>query len=227
MKAAVYLRVSTDRQDEANQEPDCLRLCHARGWDPVIFRETESGAKKRPIWEQVKRAAHRGEVGAVVIWALDRAGRDRLSVAADLAELAHKRAAVVSVRESWLDQPVGPMRDLLIQILAWFGESERARLIERTRAGLARARAEGKHLGRKWTDPALVERMREIWSSGRGPGFAARTLGVPRSTVRTWFGRFAADGVTSGNGALPGVTLRMATKGVGNQRPETAENQGE
>jgi len=195
MKAAVYLRVSTDRQEEANQEPDCLRVCSARGWEPVIFREVESGAKRRPKWDEVKHAVHRGEVGAVVVWALDRAGRDRVRLSGDLAELSRKRAVVVSVREPWVDQPVGPLRDLLIEIMAWVAASERARIQERTRAGLARAVAMGKKLGRKPTPEAKVTILRALWKDGEGQREAARRAGVPASTARTWFARFDAEGV--------------------------------
>jgi putative DNA-invertase from lambdoid prophage Rac len=190
MKAAAYLRVSTDRQDEKNQEPDVLRVCQARGWEPAIFREQESGAKVRPEWERVKLAVHRGDIGAVVVWALDRAGRDRVRLAHDIAELGRKGATVVSVREPWLDQPAGPMRDLLLQIMAWFAETERARLIERTLAGQERARAQGKHIGRNWTDAGTVQLIRLEYLAGTSAFLAAKKLGLPESTVRTYYKRW-------------------------------------
>ena len=190
MKAAVYLRVSTDRQDEANQEPECLRLCSARGWEPHIFREQESGAKSRPVWQSVLDAVHKGECGAVVVWSLDRAGRDRIRLCHDLAEIARKGSSVASVRESWIDQPTGLMRDLLIAILTWVAEYERARLVERTRAGLVRAKAEGKTLGRRPVDPVLVEGMRRAWLAGRHSPEVSRILHLPGATVRTYFARF-------------------------------------
>jgi putative DNA-invertase from lambdoid prophage Rac len=198
MKAAIYLRVSTDGQDETNQEPDCARLCAARGWEPVFYREHESGAKRRPVWESVKLAAHRGEVGGVVIWALDRAGRDRVRLAHDVAEFARKNVSVISVKESWLDQPVGPLRDLLIQIMGWFAESERARLVERTKAGLARARAQGKKLGRRFLDEAVVKKLRSAWRVQQRAGYAAAVYGLPASTVRTYFARFEKEAATKG-----------------------------
>ena len=192
MKAAAYLRVSLadGRQTDANQEPDVFRLCAARGWEPIVYRDQESGAKTRPGWEAVKRAVHRGEVGAVVVWALDRAGRNRVQLAHDVAELGRKGAIVVSVREPWLDQPAGPMRDLLLQIMAWFAETERARLIERTLAGQARARAAGKHIGRGWLPAEAVAKIREKHSAQVSAASAARDLGMPESTVRTYYKRW-------------------------------------
>jgi DNA invertase Pin-like site-specific DNA recombinase len=196
MKAAVYLRVSTKEQDTENQGPDCLRICQQRGWESVFFRDEMSGAKTRPGWEAVKLAVHRGEVGAVVIWALDRAGRNRAQLCHDIAELGRKGAVVVSVRESWLDQPMGPMRDLLLQIMAWVAEGERGRLIERTAAGIeGRKRLVAE--GRTWVSNAGVERSnlgrppvkvdveraRALLSIGKSRRATAAALGVSRGAM--------------------------------------------
>lgn len=145
--AAVYLRVSTERQDEANQEPECLRLVEARGWKPLVVREVESGAKRRPEWEGVLELARRGEARAVVIWSLDRIGRRMFELVGDVRELDRIGCSIVSVREAWLDT-TAPTRDLLLSIMGWVAQHERERLVERTKAGLARARAAGKVLGR-------------------------------------------------------------------------------
>jgi DNA invertase Pin-like site-specific DNA recombinase len=192
MKAAVYLRVSTGKQDEANQEPDCLRVCGSRQWEPVLYREQESAVKHRPQWEAVKLAVHRGEVGAVVVWALDRAGRNRVQLAHDIAELTRKGAVVVSVREPWIDQPVGPLRDLLIQLMGWFAESERARLIERTRAGQETARARGVRIGRPSLPAHECAAIEKEYRCGASAFLAAKTLGFPESTVRTYYKRIRA-----------------------------------
>jgi DNA invertase Pin-like site-specific DNA recombinase len=205
MKAAIYLRVSTDRcrhcrrdshdpddkcsnfepdQTEANQEPDCLRLCAARGWDPVIVRERESGAKERPGWRTVVEMARRGQVGAVVFWALDRIGRKRVQVAHDISELARFRVAIVSVQDAWLDQPDGPLRDLLVQLMAWVAEGERRRLIERTRAGLARAKREGKRFGRPPVPDDVRARVLAAAELHASPMMVAHATGVPLRTCQ-------------------------------------------
>jgi putative DNA-invertase from lambdoid prophage Rac len=192
MKAAVYLRVSTGRQDEANQEPECLRLCEARGWEPVIVREQESGAKRRPAWDRVKGLVHRGEVGRVVVWALDRAGRDRVQLAQDWREILAKGGKLVSVREPWTEQD-GPMQALLVEVVAYFAEAERARIIERIRAGQERARGEGKHLGRRWLDQDVVNTIRREYVAGISSFIAAKALRLPESTVRTYYKRFMRE----------------------------------
>ncbi len=189
MKAAVYLRVSTTRQDEANQEPECLRICTARGWEPVLFREQESAVKRRPVWEQVKAAVHRGEVSRVVVWALDRAGRDRVQLAQDWRDMLSKGARLVSVREPWTEQE-GPLHALLVEVVAYFAEAERVRLIERTKAGQAAARARGVRIGRPPANPDDVRRMEKAWREGKSAFIAARDLDLPEGTVRNYFRRW-------------------------------------
>jgi DNA invertase Pin-like site-specific DNA recombinase len=189
-RAAVYLRVSSKdgRQDEANQEPDCARLCAARGWDPVFFRERESGAKLRPEWRRVIEAARLGHVGAVVFWSLDRTGRNRIEVCRDIEMIGHYGVVVASVKEPWLEQPIGPIRDILLQVMAWVAEGERVRLIERTRAGLARARQLGKTLGRpKKPHLAMAQAIGEV-NDGRPLATVARHYKIPRASLRRAMG---------------------------------------
>ena len=201
MNAAIYLRVSSSngRQDEANQEPDCVRLCAARGWEPMVFRERESAAKKRSVWDGLLESARIGETKTIVVWSLDRIGRSRLQVAHDLAQLGRWGVQVVSVRDAWLDVPSGPIRDLLIQVMAWFAEGERANLIKRTIAGLERARAKGVRLGRPPADPfKLYACMRRI-EKGASVATAARLGGIPERTLRKYLAKIPP----TGDGGLP------------------------
>jgi DNA invertase Pin-like site-specific DNA recombinase len=192
MKAGNYLRVSTEKQDESNQEPDCRRLCEARGWEPVWYREVMSGAKKRPVWDRLKEDVRTGAIRVVVFWALDRTGRTRVQIAHDLGELFRFGAEVASVKDAWLDMPAGPTRDLLVQIMAWVAEGERSRLIERTKAGLVRAVAAGRKLGRRAIPDADIEAIRILWEKGWGAYRIARELELKESTVRTYCRRFEA-----------------------------------
>ncbi len=212
MRAAVYLRVSTKRQDEANQEPDCARMCAARGWTPVFFREQESGVKRRPEWLKVLEAARRGEVGVVVFWALDRTGRTRVQIAHDLGELFRWNVIVASVQDSWLDMPPGPFRDLLVQFMAWVAEGERVRLIDRTIAGQARARALGRHIGRRSiVSEAAKARARAI-----------------REVEPAWtYGQVARALEAEGHGKVRPQTLRSALERKRKWAPAGAEGNGD
>lgn len=201
--AAVYLRVSSKdgRQDEVNQEPACLALCLARGWVPRVVTERESGAKRRPVWELLKEDCRKGMTRAVVFWALDRIGRNRVQVAHDVAELARWGVQVVSVQDPWLDQPAGPLRDLLLQIMAWVAEGERARLIDRTRAGLARARTLGKTLGRPVRlSGSDLDRFVALAKAGMRPGGIGKVMGLKRSTARDYYERWAKNGLRNAPG---------------------------
>ena len=191
MRAAAYLRVSKSdgSQTEVNQRPEVLRVCQGRGWEPLWFCERESAVKYRPEWDALKLAVHRGEVGAVVIWALDRAGRNRVQLAHDIAEFTRKGATVVSVREPWLDQPVGPLRDLLIQVMGWVAEGERERLVERTKAGQLRAWSAGKQKGRPPLPADVRAKIEAEHRRGLSAFLAGKKLGIAESTVRRHYAR--------------------------------------
>jgi len=90
---------------------------------------------------------------------------------------------VISVREPWLDTS-GPVRPLLVAIFGWVAEQERARLIERTRAGIERARRQGKRLGRPPKSPILLHAAAELVAGGVPIAEAARRKDVARSTLR-------------------------------------------
>ena len=139
-KAAVFLRVSTDRQTLENQRAEVEQLARARGYEPVVYEETESAAaKRRPVFERMLADARAGKLKAVAVWAIDRLHRSMQGAINDVLELDRLGVRVLSVRESWLDTS-GPVRPLLVAIFGWVAEQERARLIERTKAGLERAR---------------------------------------------------------------------------------------
>lgn len=150
-KVAIYLRVSTDRQDEANQEPEARQLALRRypieRFDHVVVREVESGMKERPGWNAIVESARVGDLHAVVVWSLDRIGRQMWRVLEDVRELDRYMVELVSVREPWCDTS-GPARSLLLMIFAWVAQHEHDRLRDRTRAGLARAAAQGRFPGR-------------------------------------------------------------------------------
>jgi putative DNA-invertase from lambdoid prophage Rac len=180
--AALYLRVSTDKQSTENQQPEVEQLARARGYIIVTtYEEQASAAKHRPQYEQMLRDARRGKFEVLIVWSLDRFGRSMVGNLADVLELDRIGVTVVSVRESWLDTG-SPVRSLLIAIFSWVAEQERARLIERTKAGLQAARRRGARLGRpkKRVD---VDRARELRAEGKTLRQVAADLGVGAATL--------------------------------------------
>lgn len=183
MKAAAYCRVSTDRQETANQRPALEALARQRGWDLEWVDETASGAKARPALDALCDRARRGEFAAVVVWALDRLGRTMPEVVDRVRALDAAGVAVVSHQEPWLDTS-GPTRPLLLSIFAWVAEQERTRLRERINAGLARARREGKRIGRPRASPLALAAAARLHCDGLSLEAAAERHGLSRETLR-------------------------------------------
>lgn len=185
MRAGLYLRVSTTDQTTDNQAHELRRLAAARGWEPIEYRETGSAVKARPVLAALLDDARAGRLGAVVVWALDRMHRSMTGAIATVLELDRLGVPVVSVREPWLDTS-GPVRPLLVAIFGWVAEQERTRLIERTVAGLDRARAQGIRLGRPRSSPAALQAAAELVATGTPRAAAARRHGLSARSL----GRF-------------------------------------
>src|SRR6266568_5495516 len=182
-KAGLYVRVSTDRQTADNQLAEVTQLAVARGYESVVYEEVESAAKVRPVMERMLADVRAGRVGAVAVWALDRLHRSMTGAINTVLELDRLGVPVLSVREGWLEMN-GPVRPLLVAIFGWVAEQERTRWIERTQAGVERARRQGKRLGRPPASPILLYAARDLVASGVAVAEAARQKGVARSTLQ-------------------------------------------
>jgi DNA invertase Pin-like site-specific DNA recombinase len=198
-------------QTEENQVPELDRLALRRGWERVQYREQESAAKARPVLDRLMNDARAGRVGAVVVWALDRLDRTMVGAILRVLELDRLGVQVVSVQEAWLDT-AGPVRPLLVAIFGWVAEQERARLILRTKAGLARVKTErrdrsgpskkvdpsakGWPAGRPPASPVLLHAAADAVATGRSIRAAARDKGVKESTLRRFLAAQRAEGLS-------------------------------
>jgi putative DNA-invertase from lambdoid prophage Rac len=185
MRAAVYLRVSTDLQSTANQFEELRQLVAARGYEAVIYEEVESAAKARPVLDGMLGDVRAGRVRAVAIWALDRLHRSMIGAVQTVLELDRLGVPVISVREPWLDTS-GPVRPLLVAIFGWVAEQKRARLIERTKAGIERARRQGVRLGRPRVSPLKLEAAAQDIAAGASRRQASRRHGVSQAVLRKY-----------------------------------------
>jgi DNA invertase Pin-like site-specific DNA recombinase len=182
MKAAIYARVSTADQTCENQLIELRRYCAARGWDATEYVDTGvSGAKdRRPALDALMADARRRKVDTVVVWRLDRFGRNLRHLITAIEELNAAGVSFVSMGEN-IDT-ASPTGRLLLGIMGSFAEFERERIRERIHAGLARARRQGQKLGRKRQRIGL----RDLQSvEGMSVREAARMLGVPASRVHS------------------------------------------
>ncbi len=183
MRAAAYLRVSTLVQDPELQAREIDRLVQARGWKPErTYRDVgQSGAHvRRPALEELRRDAARRRFDVVVVWDLSRLARSTLHALELLRELDDAGVRLVTVRQDFDTET--PLGRALFTLAAMFAEFERQILIERVRAGMERARADGKRFGRprREVDTARLLKLREEKHSIRAIG---RLLGIPASTV--------------------------------------------
>jgi len=190
--AAIYLRVSKSdgSQSVENQRPEVEQLARARGLEVVhVYEEQASAVKHRPKYEAMLKDARRGKFDVLIIWALDRFGRSMTGNLTDVLELDRIGVTVVSVRESWFDTS-SPVRSLLIAIFSWVAEQERARLIDRTKAGLERARRAGKRIGRPRRKFDLG-RAKVLRAAGMSLRAVAADVGVPQATLMRALARAA------------------------------------
>jgi DNA invertase Pin-like site-specific DNA recombinase len=146
-----------------------------------------SGAKgrdKRPAFDALCRAATWREFDVVMAWSVDRLGRSLQDLVAFLSEL-HALGIDLFLHQQGLDTTT-PAGKAMFQMMGVFAEFERAMIQERVRAGLARARSEGRRLGRPRIPPELEERIRKALATPGRPGVRkiAEQFGVDPGTVQ-------------------------------------------
>jgi DNA invertase Pin-like site-specific DNA recombinase len=184
LRAGLYARVSTnDQQTLAMQNRAMREYAGRRGWSIALqVREVNSGAVWREAREKVLEAARRREIDLVLVWRLDRWGRSVTDLLATLQELEHLGVGFVSLTEA-LDLTT-PSGRAMAGLLAIFAEFEREILRERTRAGLAHARAKGKRLGRPATAAVHAAEIRKLHRGDASKSEIARRLHIGRTSVR-------------------------------------------
>src|SRR4029434_10386502 len=150
-RAVVYLRVSTIDQTTANQERELRETASRMGCEITrIYKDHGiSGAKgrdKRPAFDAMCRDANRRQFDVVMAWSVDRLGRSLQDLVGFLSEL-HALGVDLFLHQQGLDTTT-PAGKAMFQMMGVFAEFERAMIQERVRAGLRRAKDEGKQLGR-------------------------------------------------------------------------------
>ena len=152
MKTALYVRISTaDKgQNPTNQLRPLRSFAETQGWEVAAeYIDTMSGTKaNRPQFRAMLEAASRREFDTLLFWSLDRFSREGVvETLNSLKRLSDYGVKYRSLQESYIDT-TNPFGDLLAAFVAKIAAMERERIRERVVAGLERARAEGKTLGR-------------------------------------------------------------------------------
>jgi DNA invertase Pin-like site-specific DNA recombinase len=186
-KVALYARVSTDGQTCDNQLRELRAVAGRAGWvvQSEYIDNGISGAKGRdgrPAFDRMLKAAVRREFDLVAAWSVDRLGRSLQDLIGFLSELHAKRVDLY-LHQQGIDTTT-PAGKAMFQMLGVFAEFERAMIVERVRAGLKRARADGKVLGRPRVGQEVERKIVALRNEGKGKRRIARSLGIGVSTVQ-------------------------------------------
>ncbi len=185
-RVGLYLRVSTSDQTTENQRRELITVAERQGWSVAhIFEDTGiSGAKgrdKRPAFDALCKAVTRREIDMVASWSVDRLGRS-LPGLIEFLELMRDKTCDLYLHQQGLDTSTSAGR-AMFGMLSVFGEFERAMTVERVRAGMARAKANGVTFGRKPIEDSLRQQILERTANGETPYAIAKMLGCDRKTA--------------------------------------------
>jgi DNA invertase Pin-like site-specific DNA recombinase len=186
-RVAIYLRVSTSKQETSNQRRELEAVAKRSGWQVVKVYEDAgiSGAKgrdQRPGLDALLKAVNTKEFDMVATWSVGRLGRSLTDLLSILQCLRDKDVDLF-LHQQGLDTSTTAGR-AMFQMLGVFAEFERGIIRERVNAGLARAREKGVVLGRRRTAPVVEKRIRQLRAKGTGILKIGRTLGIGTSVVQ-------------------------------------------
>ena len=194
-RVAIYLRVSTSKQETSNQRRELEAVAARSGWQIVkVFQDAGiSGAKgrdKRPGLDALLKAVNGKEFDMVAAWSVDRLGRSLTDLLGILQAL-HDKGVDLFLHQQGLDTSTSAGR-AMFQMLGVFAEFERGIIRERVNAGLARARANGTKLGRRPVKPVVEARIRQLRARGDGILKISKKLGIGTSVVQRVVGTVGA-----------------------------------
>src|ERR1044071_1595224 len=192
-RVAIYARVSKDdgSQDAENQLAELRAWCAAAGHTVTQeYVDRVSGAKgadDRPELSRLLCEAHKRRFDVVLCWALDRLSREGLAATVGYLERLDRAGVVFhSFTEEMLctDNPV--VRGVLLAIMSSMAASERRRISDRTKAGLARVKARGVRLGRRPIDPDKQAAIVELAAEGLTAYAISKRLGCDPKTAAAY-----------------------------------------
>ncbi|MBX3334651.1 MAG: recombinase family protein [Nitrospira sp.] len=186
-RVALYARVSTDGQSVENQLGELEAVADEEGWH-IVQRFVDKGIsgskgrEGRPGFDALHKGIVRREFDLVAAWSVDRLGRSLQDLVTFLNEL-HSKQTNLYLHKQGIDTTT-PAGKLLFQMLGVFAEFERSMIVERVKAGLNRAKAQGKTLGRPRVGLAIESRVLDLRQKGHGIRSIARALGIGNCTVQ-------------------------------------------
>jgi len=204
MRIAIYARVSTDDkgQDPENQLRElrswCDRAGHTIANEYIDHESGRKGAKGRKQFAALFADAHKRKFDCVLFWALDRFTREgMIPTIMHLQRLAACGVSFHSYTESHLSTDNELVGNILLAVMSSLAKIESQKIGERTRAGMARARAQGKQIGRPPLDPALRDKIAKGLGDGLSAYAVAKALGIDAHTVAKYSPFAANAGITA------------------------------
>jgi len=191
-RAAIYARVSTNNgQTPENQLAALREVASQAGWTVVdeFVDCGVSGAKgrdKRPEFDRLCKDATRRRFDLVMAWSVDRLGRSLQDLVAFLGDL-HAQGVDLYLHQQGVDTTT-PAGKALFQMMGVFAEFERTMIRDRVNAGLARAKANGKRLGRPRVPAEVEQRILDLRAQGTGINRIAQKVGCGNATVQRVLG---------------------------------------
>ena len=181
-RAVLYVRVSTPDQSIEPQLLDLRQMAAARGYEIVReYSDKLSGTKsKRPGLDALLSDAQRHRFDVVMVWAFDRMARSVRHFLEVLDELNHLEIEFVSFRES-IDTS-GPLGRAMVVIVGAIAELERNLIVERVKAGMRRAKLDGRQIGRSRLDMNREQIVHDR-RSGMSLTQVAKKHGISRASV--------------------------------------------
>jgi len=184
MKAALYVRVSTEKQTHDSQLAELREFCARRHWQTVEFSDKISGSKfTRSGLDAMMQLVRAGKVDAVVVYKLDRLGRSLPHLAILIQEFQSNHVALVVTSQGIDTSQDSAVGRLQLGVLMAVAEFERSIIRERVMAGLAAARTRGVKLGRRDKLSQFRAKVLELRARGMGLRAIARELKLPVSSI--------------------------------------------
>jgi putative DNA-invertase from lambdoid prophage Rac len=182
LTAAIYVRVSTQDQNDDMQFTELRQYAERMGWKVVEYAEKMSSVKKRPVLAQLMADARLRKFDVVMVWKLDRFARSLQQLIENIRLLDSFGVRFLAVTQGLDTDKQNPASRLMLHILGAVAEFERGIIVERVRAGVAEAKRQGKHCGRQ---SRIFRRDEAVELRKQGMSFRkiAAKLELPVSTV--------------------------------------------
>ena len=184
MIVAIYVRVSTRKQDETNQLPRLREIAKNRGFEVFNEYSDEASAKdaNRPGWKELMEDASNHKFDAILVTKLDRVMRSLVQLNITMSNLQTYNVKLICADIGEIDCST-PMGKVQMQIIGAIAEWEREIIVQRTKEGLEARKARGAKLGRKRRDDIPLDTIATLRMNGSSWNLISKDLRIPKATL--------------------------------------------